>query len=154
MREPIDDDIDRLARVLDMPARDRKAVIREAIRRLASDDPVQDVKRVGRVLGTSYKDMNERDIARIDATRTVEAGDTYVSRGKTVVAKKTWTKTTRGFRVQFRHAGRMYWKFFSDSKHGGPFGARAAARKWRDETEREIGRNVTNVRVAVQTFNR
>jgi len=148
-REPIQDDIERLALVLAMPHRDRRAVLREAIRRLASDDPIQDVKRVGRVLAAHYKD---RDIARIDQTRTIKKGTIVKSHGKRVPTRSEYRKTTRGFRVQFSWRGKWYRKFFSDSKHGGPFGARSAARKWRNEAERSVGRNVTNVRVAVQTY--
>lgn len=152
---PLRSAIERLALVLNMTADNWTEVVVRATNELASEHPARVLKGVGTVIGPrKLKDMNERAIARIDETRVVaRKGKRYTVRGRSCVATKDITKTTRGFRVQFRYLGVWHRKFFSDGAHSGPFGARAAARKWRDEEERRCGRNVVHETIAVRTWN-
>lgn len=149
--------IGRLARVMGFMSRDPEDVINEAIRRELNRDgsvsPLPEAKKVGRVIGPALNvEQNERAIARIDRTVVIKKGQRYPNRGHVATATKDISKTTRGYRVQFKHRGRLYCKFFSDSKCSGALGARAAARKWRDAKEREIGRSVVTQRMHVRLF--
>jgi hypothetical protein len=152
MRGDFDSAIERIALILGMSAKDRLAVLNEVVRRLVADDPVVDIKKPGRIsqLATRRSDVNERAIFRVDQDRLIPRGTTYTCRGKQVTATKDSVKRMHGYNVQFIHHGQPYRKHFSDTKHGGPFGAKAAARKWRDETERSIGRNVITALVNIE----
>ena len=56
-------------------------------------------------------------------------------------------KSTRGYSACVRHQGQALRKLFSDSKHGGDEGARKAAIRWRNKTERKLGIVRTNRRL-------
>jgi len=149
--------IGRLGRVMGFMSRNPEDIINEAIRReLNRDGSVShepSAKKIGRVIGPALNvAQNERAIARVDRTAVIKKGTTYTSRGRRVIATKDIKKRTCGYRVQFKFRGKLYCKFFSDSGHSGPLGARAAARKWRDATERTIGRSVIRQNVYVRLF--
>src|SRR3954463_11592957 len=101
--------IERLATILEIPfSHDWAGIVNTAIQRFVSDNPLREVRKVGRVLGdASIKvDGNERAIARVDQIRIIKQGTEYKYKGRMIVATKDIKKETHGWRVQFKHDGK------------------------------------------------